>query len=35
VKECHTCCRDLGYKGRTCGQTCSNSPKASATEPTP
>jgi hypothetical protein len=35
VKECHTCCRDLGFKGRTCGQACSNSPKSSASEPTP
>ena len=35
VKECHTCCRNLGFHGRTCGQSCSNSPKASSFEPTP
>jgi hypothetical protein len=35
VKECHTCCNALGFHGKTCGQTCSNSPKASASEPTP
>jgi hypothetical protein len=34
-KDCHLCCESLGYAKKTCGQACSNGPKASAVEPTP
>jgi len=36
VKDCHDCCKALGtFANKTCAQACSNSPKASAMEPTP
>jgi hypothetical protein len=35
VKECKSCCLALGYTKKTCNQSCGNSPKASAAEPTP
>lgn len=35
TKDCHTCCKALGYANKVCGQACSGGPKASAYEPTP
>jgi len=36
VHDCQLCCKALGvYANKACSQACSNSPKASAVEPTP